>query len=116
MTIALEEAAQGFAAMGSEPRLDVLLALVRAGQEGLTVSEIQERLGVPASTLAHHLRFLTAAGLIDQERHGRTVVNRAAYERIETLVTFLLRECCTESADPKAHASHLRGPVGAQHG
>ncbi len=116
MTVALEEAAQGFAAMGSEPRLDVLLALVRAGRDGLTVSEIQERLGVPASTLAHHLRFLAAAGLIEQERRGRTVVNRAAYERIETLVDFLLRECCSEAADPDAHAHHLRGRLGAQHG
>ena len=116
MTVALEEAAQGFAAMGSEPRLDVLLALVRAGQNGLTVGEIQERLGVPASTLAHHLRFLAAADLIEQERRGRTVVNRAAYERIETLVAFLLRECCADAADPEAHAHHRRGHAGAQHG
>ena len=60
--LAIEEAAQGFAAVGSEPRLEVLLALVRAGHGGLTVGEIQERVGLPASTLAHHLRFLAAGG------------------------------------------------------
>ena len=74
--LSLEEAAQGFAAVGSESRLEVLLALVRSGREGLTVGDIQEGVGIPASTLAHHLRFLAAAGLIDQERAGRTVVNR----------------------------------------
>lgn len=100
MILELEEAAQGFAAVGSEPRLEVLLSLVRAGPEGLAVGEIQERVELPASTLAHHLRFLTAAGLIDQERQGRVVRNRAAFERIEALATFLLKECCSESATP----------------
>jgi len=37
MAIDLEQAALGFAAAGSEPRLEVLLALVRAGEDGLTV-------------------------------------------------------------------------------
>ena len=94
--IGLEEAAQGFAAIGSEPRLDVLLALVRAGQNGLTVGEIQQRLGIPASTLSHHLRFLSAAGLIDQTKDGRTIHNRAAFAHIEALAGFLLRECCID--------------------
>lgn len=98
----LEEAAQGFAAAGSEPRLEVLLALVRAGDEGLTVGEIQERVGLPASTLAHHLRFLAAGGLIQQERHGRAVISRAAYSRIEALAGFLLRECCAEARPARA--------------
>lgn len=95
--LALEEAAQGFAAVGSEPRLEVLLTLVRAGADGLTVGDIQERVGLPASTLAHHLRFLAAGELIKQERRGRAVINLAAYERIEELAAFLLRECCADA-------------------
>ena len=94
--MAFEEAAQGFAAVGSEPRLEVLLALVRAGSAGLTVGEIQKRVAIPASTLAHHLRFLADAGLIEQEKQGRAIVNRAAYDHIQMLADFLLRECCTE--------------------
>lgn len=87
--LAAEETLQGFAAVASEPRLQVLLTLVRAGNAGLTVGEIQERVGLPASTLAHHLRFLAAGRLTEQEREGR-----AAYDRIEVLAAFLLRECC----------------------
>ena len=34
------EAAQGFSAMGSESRLEVLQALVRAGETGLRVGDI----------------------------------------------------------------------------
>lgn len=93
----LEEAAQAFAAIGSEPRLTVLLALVRAGRDGLSIGDIQARVGQPASTLAHHLRFLTAAGLVTQEKAGRMVINRAAYDRVEALAGYLLRECCADA-------------------
>ena len=112
--LAVEEAAQGFAAVGSEPRLMVLRMLVRAGTEGLTrvrdstypVSEIQDRIALPASTLAHHLRFLAAGGLIEQERQGRAVISRAAYDRIEALAAFLLDECCTDARpSPQARAA-----------
>jgi DNA-binding transcriptional ArsR family regulator len=112
--LALEEAAQGFAAVGSEPRLDVLLALVRAGPEGLSVGDIQERVDLPASTLAHHLRFLAAAGLIGQERQGRVVRSRAAFPRIEALAAFLLRECCSESVTPhRVTEPHHHRPDGS---
>ncbi len=112
--LALEEAAQGFAAVGSEPRLDVLLSLVRAGPSGLSVGEVQERLDLPASTLAHHLRFLAASGLIEQEKQGRVVRNRAAFSRIEALAAFLLKECCSESASPhETVQSHHHRPTGS---
>ena len=104
--LALEEAAQGFAACGSEPRLTVLRLLVRAGGEGLTVGEIQERTGIPASTLAHHLGFLAAGGVVEQERRGRSVINRAAYRRIEALAAFLLEACCADAKpSPRARAA-----------
>ena len=111
--VALEEAAQGFAACGSEPRLTVLRLLVRAGEEGLTVGEIQERTAIPASTLAHHLGILAAGGLVEQERHGRTVINRAAYGRLEALAGFLLEACCADARpSPQARAARaaLRSP------
>jgi len=105
-TIALEEAAQGFAACGSEPRLMVLRLLVRAGDDGLTVGEIQERTAIPASTLAHHLGTLAAGGLVEQERRGRTVINRAAYRSLEALAAFLLEACCADAApSPQARAA-----------
>lgn len=93
----LSLAAQGFAAVGSESRLQVLQVLVRAGRAGLAIGGIQERLGIPSSTLAHHLRFLSAAGLIVQEKQGRSVLNRADYEQIGALAEFLLHECCADA-------------------
>lgn len=108
--LALEEAAQGFAACGSEPRLTVLRLLVRAGAGGLTVGEVQERSGLPASTLAHHLGFLAAGGLVEQERRGRIVLNRAAYRRLEALAAFLLEECCVDAC-PSLQARAARAAL-----
>ena len=104
--IAIEEAAQGFAACAAEPRLSVLRLLVRAGDRGLSVGQIRQRSGLPASTLAHHLRFLAAGGLVEQERQGRTVINRAAYRNIEALAAYLLDECCADARpSPRARAA-----------
>lgn len=102
--LSLAVAAQGFAAAGSEARLEVLRTLVRAGHEGLAIGEIQQRLDIPASTLAHHLRFLAAARLIEQEKQGRTVRNRANYPALRALAEFLMQECCVED-DRDAAAS-----------
>ena len=92
-------AAQGFAAMGSEARMDVLNCLIRAGDEGLTVGEIQERTGIAPSTLAHRLKFLAGAELVRQTRQGRSVGCRADYDRLRELADYILTECCADAAD-----------------
>jgi ArsR family transcriptional regulator len=92
----LEVAAQGFAALGSEARLQVVLTLVKAGQRGLSVGDIQSRTGMAASTLAHHLKFLASAGLVIQEKDGRSVINRAAFGHLEDLAGYILKECCAD--------------------
>ncbi|MEO0636857.1 MAG: metalloregulator ArsR/SmtB family transcription factor [Pseudomonadota bacterium] len=88
--------AEGFSALGAQPRLAVLRALVRAGRSGLTVGEVQARTGMPASTLSHHLKTLSDAGLIDQEKIGRSIINRANFDLLETLASFIRDECCAE--------------------
>jgi len=94
--IPVETAADRFAALGSGSRLQVVLALVRAGTNGLSVGDIQWRTGIAASTLAHHLRFLVAAGLVRQEKSGRSVMNFAAFDTLEALAGYILNECCLD--------------------
>ncbi len=95
----LVEAAQGFAALGSESRLQVVLTLVKAGRGGLTVGDIQTRTGMAASTLAHHLKFLASAGLVTQEKAGRSVINRAEFDNLEWLAGYILNECCVDEGE-----------------
>lgn len=92
-------AAQAFAAMGSEARLQVLRTVLRAGHSGLSVGDVQERTGIAPSTLAHHLKFLTGAGVIEQDRDGRITRNRVNFERLEALAAFILEECCADSEE-----------------
>lgn len=92
-----EEAAAGFAALGSEARLDVIRHLVRAGPDGMTVGALKEATGAVASTLSHHLRFLTQTGLMTQEKDGRRIICRADFDRIQSLASYLTSECCADA-------------------
>ena len=87
--------ALALASLGHEARLSVYRLLVRAGNDGLTVGEISEQLDLPASTLAHHLKSLVHAGLIEQEKLGREVFNRPDFEAMAAVTAFLKDECCT---------------------
>ena len=95
------EAAETFAALGSEVRLAILRALVRAGEGGLPVGALQSRLAIAASTLSHHLRALIQAGVLEQTREGRTLICRARYDRIQGLAAFLVSECCADATEMK---------------
>lgn len=88
------------AALGHEVRLAIFRALVRAGDEGLPVHQVQERLGgMPRSTLAHHLQMLVQAGLVWQRKAGAEVVSHADYAAIRGLVAFLTEACCADAGD-----------------
>ena len=102
-TLPVEQAASAFAALGSEQRLAVLRALVRAGRDGLSMGELGRRTGVTGSTLTHHLKILAGAGLVTQEKRGRSIIVGAAdYDRMQALSDYLLSECCADCPSQKA--------------
>lgn len=85
------------AALGSPVRLRVFRLLLRAGDEGVSVSGLQRALEIPASTLNHHLAALIDVDLIVQQRVGRELLCRAEYADIRGLSAFLLQECCADA-------------------
>jgi ArsR family transcriptional regulator len=93
----LDEACARLEALGNPTRLRIYRALVKAGDPGLPVGKLQSRLGVPGSTLSHHLKTLMIAGLITQERDATTLICRANYTVMRSLVGFLVDECCTDA-------------------
>ncbi len=84
-------------ALGHPTRLALYRLMVRAGPEGIPVGRLQEALGIPASTLSHHLAKLTAQGLVSRERQATTLICRADFETMTGLVGFLNDECCADS-------------------
>jgi len=85
-------------ALAQPVRLKVFRALVVVGSSGLTPGAMAEGLAIPQNTLSFHLKELTAAGLVSQERVGRNIVYRAAYERMNALLGYLTDNCCQGSA------------------
>lgn len=84
-------------ALGNPTRLEIYRLLVRAGEDGLPVGEVQVRTNVPRSTLSHHLHKLIAQDLVTQERQGTTLICRANYAVMHATMGFLQRECCAEA-------------------
>lgn len=101
----LEIAAKQLEALGNPTRLAIFRVLVRAGASGLAVGQVQERLGLVASTLSHHLHRMILTGLVSQERQGTTLICRANYPAMRTLVGFLVDECCADAVCAPANAA-----------
>lgn len=103
----LTRAAAAFAALGSEQRLTVLRALVRAGPEGLSIGELGNRTQVSGSTLTHHMKILAASGLVEQSRQGRQIICiAAAYDEVQALSEYLLTECCADAGSACEEHDH----------
>ncbi len=95
--LSVEIAAERFAALGSPHRLQVLRALVRAGDAGLAIGELGKRVGITGSTLTHHMKILVSAGLASQHKQGRSVICAAVdFDQIAVLSQYLLAKCCAD--------------------
>ena len=92
----LETAANILAKIGNPTRLKIVRLLVRAGDDGLAVGMIQKKLGIPGSTLTHHLNHLKSAGVIRQQRRQATLICRMEYDLLRRLVDYLTDECCVD--------------------
>lgn len=86
-------------ALGHPTRLRLFQTLVRVGDKGLAVGQLQNRLGIAASTLSHHLSRLVSVRLVIQERQATTLVCRANFDAMRDLVGALQDECCIEQTD-----------------
>lgn len=82
------------AALAQPARLRVFRALVVAGPQGMTPGALADALGVPASTLSFHLKELMHAGLTTQQRDGRSLIYRAAFDQMNGLMAYLTANCC----------------------
>ena len=97
----LDDAAAHLEALGNPTRLKIYRTLVRAGDVGLSVGRLQEKLKIAPSTLSHHIKALMVVGLINQVRDATTLVCHANYDVMRGLVDFLVAECCTDTAEGK---------------
>jgi DNA-binding transcriptional ArsR family regulator len=93
-----------FTAMGTEPRLRIMRLLLSAHPDGLVVGDIQSELGIPNSTLSHHLEKLKNEDLVKVRRESTFLWYTANTPALEELLGFLYAECCTrnQAVNPQA--------------
>ncbi len=92
----IKQTAKQLEGMGNPTRLNVYRTLVRAGHAGMPVGQLQELIGIAASTLSHHLHKLILVNLVTQERQATTLICRADYAQMNGLIGFLADECCLD--------------------
>lgn len=85
------------AAMGTEPRLRIVRLLLAAHPDGVIVGDIGAELGIPSSTLSHHLDKLRNEDLVRVRREGTFLRYTANTAALEELLGFLYAECCTRN-------------------
>ncbi len=84
-------------AMGTEARLRIMRLLLSAHPEGMVVGDIQSALGIPGSTLSHHLERLKHVGLVEIRRDRQYLWYSANSKALGDLLSFLFAECCSRS-------------------
>jgi DNA-binding transcriptional ArsR family regulator len=84
-------------AMGTKPRLRIMRLLLSAHLEGMVVGDIGEELGIPNSTLSHHLEKLKNEDLVKVQREGTFLRYSANTAALQELLGFLYAECCTRN-------------------
>jgi ArsR family transcriptional regulator, arsenate/arsenite/antimonite-responsive transcriptional repressor len=93
-----QTAVTALAALAQGMRLRIFRALVGVGPQGMTPGALSAALGVPPSTLSFHLKELTWAGLVTQERDGRNLIYRPALAQMNALLDYLTAHCCEGAA------------------
>lgn len=91
-------AVTALSALAHEGRLEVFRLLVRAGDAGMAAGDIARTTGVRPNTLSSNLNILSVAGLVTSRREGRSIIYRAAYDRMRELLEFLMEDCCAGNA------------------
>ena len=89
-----EQAILALAALAQSTRLDVFRLLAKHEPEGLAAGDIAKALAVPQNTMSSHLSILSRAGLVTAQRFSRSIVYRADLKAFQSVVLFMLQDCC----------------------
>jgi len=90
----LERHAEQLSALGHPVRLQILRFVVQGGEGGTAAGEIQSHVGLPASTLSHHLKRLVEAGLLTARSEGTYHYYAPEFVALRTLTAYLWEDCC----------------------
>ena len=89
-----DKAVGALGALAQASRLNVFRKLVVAGPDGLYPGDLAAEMRVLPNSLSFHLKELQRCGLVTQQREGRFLRYRADMAQMQSLMDFLLDQCC----------------------
>ena len=92
-----KDAVMALGALAQQSRLEVFRLLVRKGLTGMAAGDLSDHFGLPPATMSFHLKELSNAGLITSRRESRSIIYSANYSHMQTLMNFLLENCCADN-------------------
>lgn len=107
----MNEAIDGLSALAHQGRLTIFRELVKAGPEGLSAGEVSRRVGIAPNTLSASFTILSRAGLVTGRRDGRSIIYTAAYDRMGSLLAFLMEDCCQGRPEVCAPVAEIAGRI-----
>src|SRR3954469_1743877 len=90
----LDQHAEQLSALGHPARLMILRFVVQGDPSGTPAGEIQDHVDLPASTLSHHLKRLSSAGLLHGRNEGTFVFYSADFTALKALTAYIWEDCC----------------------
>lgn len=87
-------AISALAALAQPTRLAIFKLLIKHEPVGITAGVIADTIGAPHNTLSSHLAILVRAGLLRAAREGRTIIYRSDVDGMQSLLQFLVDDCC----------------------
>lgn len=91
------DAVKALGALAQESRLEIFRLLVRKGTEGMAAGDLSSHFEMPPATMSFHLKELSNAGLVVSRRESRSIIYMANYPGMQTLISFLLENCCADN-------------------
>jgi len=104
-------AVEAMGALAHESRLNLFRRLVKAGTDGMAVGQLVDATGLNLTTVSAQLLILQNNNLVRKDRHGRSIIYSANYTTMQSLITFLVKDCCRGNADVQS-ASKKPGKKG----
>lgn len=95
----INTATTSFSALSQPLRLETLRLLIKAGDSGMTSGEIGTALTVKQNTMSTNLVILHQAGLVRNQREGRSIRYFINLAGLRGLLAFLMEDCCGGQPD-----------------
>lgn len=93
MQASAEKAAELLRAMSNKHRLLILCML---NDKELSVSQLNEQVDIPQSTLSQHLSVLRKDGLVNTRREAQTIFYSLSSEEVQAVISTLYQLYCAD--------------------